>query len=82
MLYVLLLSLHHTHMHEYTNVQTQMFRPSGHPGFWFMGGNLALCRIYSKFLALQIKAIEEGLYSQSSQAQPIPKQDAKLNPKL
>ena len=26
-----------------------------------MGGNLALCRIYSKFLALQIKAIEEGL---------------------
>jgi len=59
-----------------------MFRPSGHPGFWFMGGNLALCRIYSKFLALQIKAIEEGLYSQSSQAQPIPKQDAKLNPKL
>jgi len=38
-----------------------MWRPSGHPRFWFMGGNLALCRIYSKFLALQIKAIEEGL---------------------
>jgi hypothetical protein len=31
-----------------------------------MGGSLALCRIYSKFLALQIKAIEEGLYSQPS----------------
>ncbi|CAL5871179.1 uncharacterized protein PFLUO_LOCUS5426 [Penicillium psychrofluorescens] len=42
-----------------------MWRPSGHPGFWFMGGNLALCRIYSKFLALQIKALEEGLISQS-----------------
>ncbi|GFF46966.1 probable indole-3-pyruvate monooxygenase YUCCA10 [Aspergillus udagawae] len=41
-----------------------MWRPSGHPGFWFMGGNLALCRIYSKFLALQIKAIEGGLASQ------------------
>ncbi|GIJ83870.1 hypothetical protein Asppvi_002701 [Aspergillus pseudoviridinutans] len=41
-----------------------MWRPSGHPGFWFMGGNLALCRIYSKFLALQIKAIEAGLVSQ------------------
>ncbi|RHZ43648.1 putative flavin-binding monooxygenase [Aspergillus thermomutatus] len=40
-----------------------MWRPSGHPGFWFMGGNLALCRIYSKFLALQIKAIEAGLVS-------------------
>jgi hypothetical protein len=25
-----------------------------------MGGNLALVRIYSKFLALQIKAVEEG----------------------
>ncbi|KAA8651972.1 hypothetical protein EYZ11_001733 [Aspergillus tanneri] len=38
-----------------------MWRPSGHPGFWYMGGNLALCRIYSKFLALQIKATEAGL---------------------
>ncbi|OGM44317.1 putative flavin-binding monooxygenase [Aspergillus bombycis] len=41
-----------------------MWRPSGHPGFWFHGGNLALCRIYSKFLSLQIKAIEAGLVSQ------------------
>jgi hypothetical protein len=31
-----------------------------------MGGSLALCRIYSRFLALQIKAIEEGLYLQAS----------------
>ncbi|KAL4809469.1 hypothetical protein BDV18DRAFT_167468 [Aspergillus unguis] len=38
-----------------------MWRPSGHPGFWYMGGNLALCRVYSKFLALQIKANEAGL---------------------
>ncbi|KAI9820745.1 MAG: hypothetical protein M1827_005115 [Pycnora praestabilis] len=41
-----------------------MWRNSGHPGFWFMGGSLALCRTYSKFLALQIKGIQEGLYSQ------------------
>ena len=34
---------------------------SGHEGFWFMGGNLALARTYSKFLALQIKAVEFGL---------------------
>ncbi|KAB8271386.1 hypothetical protein BDV30DRAFT_240536 [Aspergillus minisclerotigenes] len=48
-----------------------MWRPSGHPGFWFHGGNLALCRIYSKFLALQIKAIEAGLVSQGQdQTQP------------
>jgi hypothetical protein len=39
----------------------QMWRPSGHPGFWYFGGNLALCRIYSKFLALQIRAVESGL---------------------
>ncbi|KAK5162872.1 uncharacterized protein LTR77_011129 [Saxophila tyrrhenica] len=38
-----------------------MWRPSGHPKLWFMGGSLALCRIYSRFLALQIKASEEGL---------------------
>ncbi|KAL1870962.1 hypothetical protein Plec18167_007269 [Paecilomyces lecythidis] len=38
-----------------------IWRPSGHPNFWYMGGNLALCRIYSKYLALQIKAAEEGL---------------------
>jgi cation diffusion facilitator CzcD-associated flavoprotein CzcO len=40
-----------------------MWRPSGHPGLWFFGGNLALCRIYSRFLALQIAAIEAGLNS-------------------
>ncbi|MDH3667784.1 MAG: NAD(P)-binding domain-containing protein [Paracoccaceae bacterium] len=31
------------------------------PGLWFIAGSLAQCRINSKFLALQIKAIEEGL---------------------
>lgn len=39
-----------------------MWRKSGHPGFWFMGGNLALCRWYSKRLALQIKGLEDGIY--------------------
>jgi thioredoxin reductase len=38
-----------------------IWRPSGHPGFWYMGGNLWLSRHYSKLLALQIKAIEDGL---------------------
>ena len=36
------------------------WRPSGHPGFWFFRGNLALCRFYSRLLALQIKAVEAG----------------------
>jgi cation diffusion facilitator CzcD-associated flavoprotein CzcO len=38
-----------------------IWRKTGHPGFWFHGGNLALCRYYSRLLALQIKALEEGL---------------------
>ncbi|KAI9729616.1 MAG: hypothetical protein M1818_008463 [Claussenomyces sp. TS43310] len=38
-----------------------IWRSSGHPGFWFMGGNLALCRYFSRLLALQIKAQEVGL---------------------
>lgn len=38
-----------------------IWRRSGHPGFWFMGGNLALCRYYSRLLALQIKALEAGI---------------------
>ncbi|KAF1838033.1 FAD/NAD(P)-binding domain-containing protein [Decorospora gaudefroyi] len=38
-----------------------MWQKSGHPGLWFMGGNLAISRYYSRILALQIKAIEEGL---------------------
>ncbi|PTB62021.1 FAD/NAD(P)-binding domain-containing protein [Trichoderma citrinoviride] len=39
-----------------------IWRYSGHPNFWFMGGSLALCRTYSRMLALQIKASELGIY--------------------
>lgn len=40
---------------------SSVWRRSGSEGLWFMGGNLALIRPHSKLLALQIKAIEEGL---------------------
>jgi hypothetical protein len=40
-----------------------MFTRTGQPGLWFIAGSLAQCRIYSKFLALQIKACEAGLLS-------------------
>lgn len=46
-----------------------MWRPSGMPGMWFMGGSLALCRIYSRALALQIQAAELGLNDQRQQQQ-------------
>ncbi|RAH64156.1 flavin-containing monooxygenase [Aspergillus aculeatinus CBS 121060] len=38
-----------------------IWRRSGHPGLWFMGGNLALCRYFSRTLALQILALEMGV---------------------
>ncbi|KFA69892.1 hypothetical protein S40285_07924 [Stachybotrys chlorohalonatus IBT 40285] len=39
-----------------------VWQKSGHEGFWFHGGNLALCRYYSLLLALQIKGLQEGIY--------------------
>ncbi|OPY99847.1 monooxygenase [Bradyrhizobium sacchari] len=38
-----------------------MYARTKQPGLWFIAGSLAQCRINSKFLALQIKAIEEGM---------------------
>jgi putative flavoprotein involved in K+ transport len=38
-----------------------MWKPTVQEGLWFMAGSLAQCRIYSKYLALQIKAREEGM---------------------
>jgi putative flavoprotein involved in K+ transport len=38
-----------------------MWRPTGQPNLWFHAGGLAQCRIFSKVLALQIKARELGI---------------------
>jgi putative flavoprotein involved in K+ transport len=38
-----------------------MWRRTAQPGLWFTAGSLAQCRIYSRYLALQIKALEERL---------------------
>ena len=38
-----------------------MFKRTPQEGLWFIAGGLPQCRIYSKYLALQIKAIEEGM---------------------
>ncbi|MBV8413507.1 MAG: NAD(P)/FAD-dependent oxidoreductase, partial [Alphaproteobacteria bacterium] len=37
-----------------------MWRPTAQSGLWFTAGSLAQCRIYSRYLALQIKAREEA----------------------
>jgi cation diffusion facilitator CzcD-associated flavoprotein CzcO len=38
-----------------------MFKRTPQDGLWFIGGSFAQCRIYSKYLGLQIKASELGL---------------------
>jgi len=40
-----------------------MFARTRQPGLWFIAGSFAQCRIYSKYLGLQIKACELGLLS-------------------
>lgn len=41
--------------------QHNMWRRTPQPGLWFVGGGLPHVRIYSKYLAQQIKACEAGL---------------------
>jgi putative flavoprotein involved in K+ transport len=38
-----------------------MFMRTAQPGLWFIAGSFAQCRIYSRYLGLQIKADELGL---------------------
>jgi len=40
-----------------------MWRRTAQPGLWFTGGGLPHVRIFSKYLAMQIKAVEEGIIS-------------------
>jgi len=42
---------------------SNMWRRTAQEGLWFVGSGFAHCRIFSKYVALQIKAIEEGLLS-------------------
>ena len=46
-----------------------MWRPTPQPGLWFTAGGLAQCRIYSKYLAMQIKARVAGLIKDGSACQ-------------
>ena len=45
-----------------------MYTRTAQPGLWFIAGSLAQCRINSKYLALQIKAIEQGLLPRGTEA--------------
>jgi cation diffusion facilitator CzcD-associated flavoprotein CzcO len=39
---------------------SNMYKRTAQEGLWFIAGGLAQCRIYSKYMALQIKAMELG----------------------
>ncbi len=41
--------------------QRNMWKPTQQPGMWFHGGNLHQSRYYSLYLALQLKARQEGI---------------------
>ena len=45
-----------------------MWKPTAQEGLWFHGGNLALSRYYSLYLALQLKARMEGFRRPSTTA--------------
>ena len=49
-----------------------MWTRTGQPGLWFIAGSFAQCRIYSKYLALQIKAVQQGLLTLSPSLSPSP----------
>jgi Flavin-binding monooxygenase-like len=46
-----------------------MFVRTAQPGLWFIAGSFAQCRIYSKYLGLQIKASELGLLPTQARAE-------------
>ncbi|KAK7692948.1 hypothetical protein QCA50_004589 [Cerrena zonata] len=39
------------------------YRPTGHPGLWYAIGDFWTIRQYSKHLAIQLKALQVGLYT-------------------
>jgi hypothetical protein len=45
-----------------------MWRRTAQEGLWFTAGSLAQCRIFSRYLAIQIKALEEGLLDGRAQS--------------
>jgi hypothetical protein len=53
-----------------------MFVRTPQPGLWFIAGSLAQCRIYSRYLGLQIKACEMGWLPQGRVASDFPNEQS------
>jgi len=56
-----------------------MFMRTAQQGLWFIAGSLAQCRIYSKYLGLQIKACEVGLLPRVRAASDAPRMRGSAN---
>ena len=48
------------------HIMKNMWQQTAQPHFWLMGGSLVDCRLYSKFLAVQIRADLAGLLPERS----------------
>lgn len=48
-----------------------MWKRTPQEGLWFMAGSLAQCRIFSRYLAVQIKAVEDGLIEPTMPAEAM-----------
>jgi putative flavoprotein involved in K+ transport len=46
---------------------SNMWKRTPQEGLWFVGGSFANCRTYSRYVAVQIKAIEEGLLAKKEE---------------
>jgi hypothetical protein len=53
-----------------------MWSRTPQPGMWFVGGGLPHVRVFSRFLAQQIKACEEGLIPRKLGTPVAPPMDA------
>jgi hypothetical protein len=54
-----------------------MWKRTAQEGLWFVGGSFANCRTYSRYVALQIKAIEEGIVPKRQGGLPHKRQDGR-----
>ncbi|KAF8574647.1 hypothetical protein K439DRAFT_1665370 [Ramaria rubella] len=50
-----------------------IWRPTGHKGLWFAGGDLFTCRFYSSLLAMLIKAEEDNLFKTAAALRESPR---------
>ena len=49
-----------------TQEMRNMWTRTAQPGLWITGGSFSQCRIYSRFIAMQIDAIESGRLEKSA----------------